>query len=98
MIVGCLFMDDALRALLRSMLNKRCIGNKHTPEEKIVNSKTKWLKKEELREFERGYKALINENAIIRTRKKTGKGTGWHISLNPRCLNFIYRLLDDEHG
>ena len=36
-------MNGALKAILQTMLSKRCIGGKHTPGEKLINSKIKWL-------------------------------------------------------
>jgi len=86
-------MNASLKAIIATMLNKRIIGGKHTPEEKIIRSKTKWLQKEEMRNFEKEYQHLVNEQAILRIKKKTGKGSDWHISLNPRKLKEIHDLI-----
>ena len=83
-------MNRALKALLTTMLNKKYIGGRHTPEEKLVNSKTKWLQREELVEFGMEYRQALNEWLIIRLLKRTGKGSDWHVSLNPRKLKEIY--------
>ena len=34
-------MNEALKAILQTMLSKRIIGGKHTPEEKLIRSKIK---------------------------------------------------------
>lgn len=41
------------------------------------------------------YNALITIGYIMKTRKKTGKGSDWHISLNPRKIKEINRLLEE---
>ena len=76
------------------MLSKRCIGGKHTPEEKLINSKVKWIEANERKEFEKEYKQIINEGIIIRSKKMTGGGSDWHISLNPRMLKKLYEKLE----
>jgi hypothetical protein len=86
-------MNGALKAMIMFMLNKRYIGGKHFPEDKLVNSRTKWLQKEELKEFEKEYKELINTQFILKTKKRTGKGYDWHVSLNPRKLKEMYELI-----
>ncbi len=83
-------MNRALKAMLTTMLHRKYIGGRHTPEEKLVNSKTKWLQKEEIIEFGMEYKQALNEGLVIRMLKRTGKGSDWHVSLNPRRLKEIY--------
>ena len=75
------------------MLSKKCIGGKHTPEEKLIKSKTKWLESDEKKEFEKEYKQTINNSIILRSKKMTGKGSDWHVSLNPRRLKELYEKL-----
>ncbi|MBU2637895.1 MAG: hypothetical protein KJ955_02895 [Nanoarchaeota archaeon] len=72
------------------MIGKEKIGGAHIPEDKVLNRTIKWSNKHERREFEKGYKAAINEGLIMRVKKRTGKGSDWHISLNPRKLKTIY--------
>ena len=83
-------MNIALKALLTTMLSKRYIGGKHTPEEKIIKSKMKWLESRERKEFAKEYKQTINQGIILRSKKMTGKGSGWHICLNPRKLKELH--------
>lgn len=86
-------MENALRALLLFMLSKRYIGGKHTPEKKAIKLKTKWLSSEEVKEFNREYKQMINDGFFMKTKKKTGKGTSWHLSLNPRRIKELKDIL-----
>lgn len=86
--------NKIIRSVLVFLLNHRYIGGKHTPEDKLIKSKTKWLPAEERKEFRKEYKRLINERHIIRSKKRTGKGFDWHISLNPRKLKEIYNLIE----
>lgn len=86
-------MNPALKAIITAMLNKRYIGGKHTEENNIINSKTKWLQKNEYNEFEKEYKSAVNEELILKIKKRTGRGSDWHISLNPRKLKDIYEII-----
>lgn len=90
-------MNASLKAILSTMLNKRIIGGKHTPEDKMIKSKATWVQKEELKDFEEEYRWAINEELILRMKKRTGKGSDWHISLNPRRLKEIYDLIGDDN-
>ena len=64
--------NKAINALLSYLLNHK-IFNRHTPEDKLINSKTKWLDKEEKKDFEEQYKWLINEQILLRQKKKQAK-------------------------
>lgn len=86
-------MNVALKAILRTLLSKRIIGGKHTPEDKFLKSKTKWLDGSEKKEFEKEYKEIVNERIIIREKKRTKKSSDWHISLNPRKLKELYEKI-----
>lgn len=87
-------MNGALKDLIIFMLNRRYIGGKHTLEERLINSKTKWLRKEDYRYFEKEYRELINNQSILRVKKRTGKGSDWHISLNPRRLKELNEMIE----
>lgn len=86
-------MNLALKATITLMLNKKIIGGKHTPEDKVLGFKTKWLSKEEYHEFEAEYRQAINNQLILRIKKQTGKGSDWHLSLNPRKLKELYEMI-----
>jgi len=75
------------------MLNKKIIGGKHIPEEKMIRNKTKWLQKEEYNEFDKEYRDAVNNQFILKLKKRTGKGSDWHISLNPRKLKELYEMI-----
>ena len=86
-------MNRALRDIIRNLWNRKVIGNKHTPKDKLMRKKAGWLKKEERKQFEEEYKELINRGIIIRLKKQTKKGQDWHISLNPRKLKEINEMI-----
>jgi hypothetical protein len=86
-------VNGALRAIILHMLNKRYIGNKHLPEDLIVKRKIKWLSNKDVSEFESEYKKMINEGFIIKLKKRSGKGSDWHLSLNPRKLDELKTLI-----
>lgn len=82
-------MNSALRAIINHMLNNRIIGEKHTPEKILIVSRTKWLNKDERKEFKKEYETLIKSSIILRAKKRTGKGYDWHISINPKKIGEI---------
>ena len=83
-------MNPVLKSLIFTLLNKRIIGAKHTPEKKLLLSKTKWLIPKDKRLFEKAYKDFIRKDYVLRVKKKTGKSGDWHISVNPRRLKGLY--------
>jgi len=87
-------MNPALKAIVLFLMSKRYIGGKHTPEDRIIKSKTKWIDSKEEKEFRKEYKKMINERFILRSKKRTGKGSGWHICLNPRKLKELNEMLE----
>jgi len=91
-------MNRALKAILTAMLSKKYIGGKHTPEEKILNSKTKWLQRNEYNNFKKEYQKTVNGRIILRIKKRTGKGSDWHISLNPKKLKEMYEMIGDDEN
>ena len=68
------------------------IRGRHFPENKLITSRIKWLSKTQIKEFEKDYKTILPY--LIRLKKRTGKGTEWHLSINPRYLAEISTLLD----
>ncbi|MBT7903599.1 hypothetical protein HN587_07080 [Candidatus Woesearchaeota archaeon] len=85
-------MNAAFKSTLIFLLNKHYIGGKHFPENKLIISRTKWLTKQEQKEFNKEYKQI--RYCLIILKKKTGKGIDWHISLNPSKLQEIKKLLE----
>ena len=76
-------LNNELRSLLNYLLSKR-IFQRHKPKNKLVKRRTKWLNKQAKKEFQQGYKWLVNQGIIIEEKKRTGKGSDTHIRINPR--------------
>jgi len=91
-------MNKAIKALLTTLLSQRKIGGNHAPEKHLLVSKTRWLSKPEKKGFEKEYKELINNQTILRTKKRTGKGFDWHISLNPKSVKETYEQITKEES
>ncbi len=87
-------MNKVLEAVLAYLINRRYIGGKHIPEKELIKSKTKWVDKKEKKDFEKEYKKMVNEGFILRIKKRTGKGSDWHICLNPRKLKELNEMLE----
>lgn len=86
-------MNNATKAILLFLLNKRYISGKHFPEQKLFVSRTKYLARDEQRECEAELHDLIKKEYILRAKKRTGKSSEWHISLNPGKLQEIYGMV-----
>jgi hypothetical protein len=89
-------MNDVLRLVTIRLLNSHIIGEKHTPESAFITSKLKYLSKVEQNDFKKEYGRFIQDGYIIRQRKKTGKGSDWHICLNPEQLGELRILIEGE--
>ncbi len=89
-------MHPITESVLIFLLNRKYIGGRHTPESMLIKLKTKYSAKEEIKAFEDEYKQLINDAMIMKTKKRTGKGSSWHISLNPGKVYELKRLLNLE--
>lgn len=61
------------KKLLASLINGNIVGGKHTPEHKIIKSKTKNLPKAERKQFFQEYEQLIKNQIILREKKRTKK-------------------------
>ena len=86
-------MQRAIKTIIFVLLNKKKIGGAHIPEDKVLK-RLRWIK--DRKDFEKEYKHLVNQGYILRQKKKTGKGSDWHISLNPKHLKELYNLLEGE--
>jgi len=69
------------------MLHNRIIGEKHSPEQLLIKSKIKHLNKNEQKEFYEEYEIMVQKQYFIRLKKRTGKGSDWHVSLNPEKIS-----------
>jgi hypothetical protein len=88
-------MNDYLFDFIESLLTKGIIGHKHAPEN-IIISRVKNLNKYAQREFWNEYENLIREDYFWRLKKRTGRGSDWHISLNPEKLEELKELMKNE--
>ncbi|HLD05111.1 MAG TPA: hypothetical protein VJG90_05320 [Candidatus Nanoarchaeia archaeon] len=89
-------MDRALKRFLGILFARRYIGGKHIPEKRLLTRVRNLLTKEEWKEFQKGYTEIINEIFILRMKKRTGKGSEWHISLNPRKTEELKEKMEEE--
>jgi len=81
----------ALKDVIEFLLIKRYIGNRHFPEDKLITSRIKWLSKPEQKEFENEYKKIACY--LIKLKKRTGKSSEWHISINPKNIAEIEKFI-----
>ena len=91
-------MNDALRDMLKEMIVSHYIGGRHIPEDRLIIRRLKLMNKHFQKEFYSEYHEYINRGFFIRLKKKTGKGTDYHISLDPGFIAEIRELvrLKDE--
>ena len=85
-------MNIGLRAIIIFLLNKKYIKNRHYPEKQLITQKTKYLNPEQKKQFDDEYKQF-RDKFLFRTKKRTGKGSDWHISLDSKKVNEAYDLL-----
>lgn len=88
-------MHDALKIILTHLINKKYIGGRHAFEGRLINLKTRHVDHADSREFDKEYRILINGGFIFRLKKRTGKGSDWHISLNPRKLKELKEKMNE---
>ena len=89
-------MNRILKTILIFLLSKKYIGARHTPEKKLIKSKTKWVNNRERKEFEKQYREIINKEIILRQKKRTKKCSDYHICLNPKKLKEVIMMLKWE--
>jgi len=77
-------MNSQLTKLVEYMKSHKIYGAKHIPEELIINSRTRHLSKSERKEFLDAYHD--HEFLFHKLKKRTGRGSEWHISLNVKEL------------
>ena len=91
------FVNKVLVAVIRHLVEKKCYGNKHVPEERVFKNFIRNLTKDDKRVLEKEYRKLLNEGYIYRMKKRTGSGEDWHISLNPHMVGQLYTLLEKDN-
>ncbi len=91
-------MDENLKKFLKILLKKRYIGGKHTPESRFIKVIMQNARPESCRSFDKEYGQIINEGFVFRLKKRTGKGSDWHVSLNPEKLGELSELLSFDEA
>lgn len=89
-------MNENLKDVIKTMFRKRIIGAKHSPEEKLLQSKIRYSNKNEQKIFYEEYKTLLQKKYFIRLKKRTGRGSEYHISLNPEMFEEIHNIMRNE--
>lgn len=91
-------MGKGMKILIDIMVRKRYIGNKHFPERALMLRSSKGLSRQERKEFEDEYKSFLNGLFLTKLKKRTGKGSEWHISINPDKVKEIEEMSEGENG
>ncbi len=92
-------MDEIIRAkkfILRELIKRRKIGGSHTPLDNVTQHLSDEFLKEKRTQkiINSALKELVNDGMVTVLKKKTGKGSDLHISVNPRKLKEIAELLN----
>jgi len=75
-------MHNTLKDIIKKMLLRNIIGGKHVPEMQFLNHFIRHLPKSEQKAIWSEYYSI--RDCFIRLKKRTGKGSEWHISINPK--------------
>jgi len=88
-------IKDVKTVILRTLIQKRKVGGAHTPLDNITHNLPDDLlhDKKGQKIIDEAVKELVNSNFVIVLKKKTGKGSDLHISLNPRAIKEISEFL-----
>jgi hypothetical protein len=89
-------MNTVLKNTIRWMFQKNIIGHKHFPEKLMIKSKVSRLPKIIQKEFYEEYESLMTRGFFIKLKKRTGKGSEWHISINPETANELKELMGEQ--
>ena len=90
-------MQPSSKAVLQRLLIGNYIGAKHRPEQKVLKRATIRLDKDAIKIFQHEYRLMLNQSWLIRLKKRTGKGSDWHISLNPKKLQEIKDSIEGDN-
>jgi hypothetical protein len=85
-------MASCINQAITYLWKQRCIGERHIPEMYLIRFVLRHRTRDEIKEFQKDFRAAVNEGLIIRLKKRTGKGSGYHISLNPSRIPMIHEL------
>ncbi|MBI5064644.1 hypothetical protein HZA97_00270 [Candidatus Woesearchaeota archaeon] len=96
-------MDEIIKAkiaILQELISKKKIGGSHIPLDKVLShAPSEFLHdKKGKKILESALKELANDYWITVLIKKTGKGTGNHISINPRSIKDVCAFLEKTNN
>ena len=88
--------DKLKKLILQKLVRANIQGGKHTPIDFVLNGIPEHYKNTHKGQkvVEKAVKELTNNEWIIILSKRTGKGTGDHLSLNPRKVSEIKQFLE----
>ncbi len=83
--------DKIKKFILEELIKKSKFGGSHTPLDNVINHLPEefFYNKKGKRLIEDAIKGLNNQGWILILKKRTGKGSDLHISINPRAIKEI---------
>ena len=86
------------KLILRRLIRSNTWGGKHTPVDFVMKGIPEYYRNTNKGKklIEKALKKLVNDELVIILIKKTGKGSGSHISLNPRKVREIREIIGEE--
>ena len=84
------------RLILQKLVRANAWGGKHTPIDFVIKGMPEHYRNTHKgqKTIEKALKELTNNEWLVSLPKRTGKGTGEHISLNPRKVSEIKQFLE----
>lgn len=91
-------VDILKKIILQKLIRANIWGGKHTPIDFIIKGIPENYRNTHKgqKTFEKALKKLTNNEWIIIVKKKTGKGSDDHISLNPRMVSEIKDFVENN--
>ncbi len=89
-------LDVLKKLILQKLVRANAWGGKHIPFDFVVKGIPEYYRNTHKgqKAVEKTLKELINSEWLIILPKRTGKGTGDHMSLNPRKVSEIKQFLE----
>lgn len=86
------------RTILQKLVRANIWGGKHTPIDFVIKGVPEHYRNthQGKKAVEKALKELTNNGWIIILAKKTGKGSGEHVSLNPRKVSEIKQFIEQN--
>ncbi|MBS3121726.1 hypothetical protein J4434_02485 [Candidatus Woesearchaeota archaeon] len=77
-------INEEVKSIVRTLLTRKRIGGVHTPEAQLFRKFKNIHDKEIRKKIDEDWKQLETFGYLIRMKKRTKKGTDYHVSLNPK--------------